>query len=76
MPAAAVAVGGHDPAGLDRPGLLCQQGRLPWADSATARSAPEAAITSSVLRPMLPVEPRMATFLAVRTCVGLQRTAV
>ena len=35
-----------------------------WADKATARSRPsEAAITSSVLRPMLPVEPNTAMFV-------------
>lgn len=35
-----------------------------WAEIAATRSLPpEAAITSSVLLPMLPVEPRTATFL-------------
>ena len=40
--------------------------RLLWAVRATARNIPsEDEMTSIVLRPMLPVEPRIATFLAV-----------
>ena len=47
--------------GLTARACCSNSARLLWAVRATARRRPpEAAITSSVLRPMLPVEPRMA----------------
>ena len=64
--------------GLTARACSSSSARLRWAVRATARSRPsEAAITSSVLRPMLPVEPRMATLVLAtgHRSMGLYRSA-
>ena len=65
---APLGVGYDDPAGPRTAPPPAPSGgeALRWAERATARNAPpEPPITSSVLRPILPVEPSMATFSAV-----------